>query len=113
MNYQESLKLIEIEKQFLNTKDLKPFIKKGKSIYNIMEDIKIIYENEWICEETQHKIFDVMDSYDLEQYLIDRYKIKFNIVEDRRVSWGHSFLFDISQNLCYDVDIDKGEFKWK
>lgn len=83
MTYKESLEWQAKEKAFLDTKDLRPFITKDKSIYDIMEEIEDAFENEY-QEETF--IFNCMDHYDVIKYLQTRYNdVKFYTYEDERV----------------------------
>ena len=73
----------EKEKAFLNTKDLQPFIKKDKSIYDIMSDIENAFEEEYKLEDC---LFNFMDSYDVIDYLQKRYEdIRFYTYEEQRV----------------------------
>ena len=73
----------EKEKAFLDTKDLQPFIKKDKSIYDIMSDIEDAFEEEYELEDC---LFNFMDSYDVIDYLQGRYEnIKFYTYEEQRV----------------------------
>lgn len=44
MTYKETLEWQAKEKAFLDTKDLRPFIQKDKSIYDIMNDIEDAFE---------------------------------------------------------------------
>ena len=73
----------EKEKAFLDTKDLQPFIKKDKSIYNIMSDIEDAFEEEYKLEDC---LFNFMDSYDVIDYLQKRYEnVRFYTYEEQRV----------------------------
>lgn len=73
----------EKEKAFLDTKDLQPFIKKDKSIYDIMSDIEDAFEEEYKLEDC---LFNFMDSYDVINYLQERYEnIRFYTYEEQRV----------------------------
>jgi DNA-binding transcriptional regulator GbsR (MarR family) len=73
----------EKEKAFLDTKDLQPFIKKDKSIYDIISDIEDAFEKEYKLEDC---LFNFMDSYDVIDYLQKRYKdIRFYTYEEQRV----------------------------
>ena len=73
----------EKEKAFLDTKDLQPFIKKDKSIYDIMSDIENAFEKEYKLEDC---LFNFMDSYDVIDYLQKRYEnIRFYTYEEQRV----------------------------
>lgn len=83
MNWQECLIKQKQEKAFLDTKDLKPFLEKDKSIYDIMEEIEDKYSNEYTEEDF---IFNCMDHNDFIEYLRERYKdIKFYEYTDWRV----------------------------
>lgn len=83
MTYKESLEWQAKEKAFLDTKDLKPFITKDKSIYDIMEEIEDAFENEY---QEEAFIFNCMDHYDVIKYLQTRYNnVKFYTYEDERV----------------------------
>lgn len=73
----------EKEKAFLDTKDLQPFIKKDKSIYDIMSDIEDAFEEEYELEDC---LFNFMDPYDVINYLQERYEnIRFYTYEEQRV----------------------------
>lgn len=83
MTLAESLEWQAKEKAFLDTKDLKPFITKDKSIYDIMEDIEDAFQDEY---QDEVFIFNCMDHYDVIQYLQNRYNdVKFYTYEDERV----------------------------
>ena len=83
MTYKESLEWQAKEKAFLDTKDLRPFITKDKSIYDIMEEIEDAFENEY---QEEAFIFNCMDHYDVIKYLQARYNdVKFYTYEDERV----------------------------
>lgn len=83
MTLKECLEWQAKEKAFLDTKDLKPFITKDKSIYDIMEDIEDAFQDEY---QEEVFIFNCMDRYDVIQYLQNRYDdIKFYTYEDERV----------------------------
>ena len=45
MTYQESLEWQRKEKNFLNTKDLKPFFNSDKSIHKIMNEIEEAFDD--------------------------------------------------------------------
>lgn len=73
----------EKEKAFLDTKDLQPFIKKDKSIYDIISDIEDAFEEEYKLEDC---LFNFMDPYDVINYLQERYEnIRFYTYEEQRV----------------------------
>lgn len=83
MTYKESLEWQVKEKAFLDTKDLKPFIFKDKSIYDIMEEIEDAFGNEYQEEDC---IFNWMDHFDVIEYLQKRYNdVRFYTYEDERV----------------------------
>ncbi len=83
MTWKESLEWQAKEKAFLDTKDLKPFLTKDKSIYDIMEEIEDTFNKEYLEEPF---IFNCMDHHDVIDYLQNRYKdIKFYTYEDERV----------------------------
>ena len=83
MTWKECLEWQAKEKAFLDTKDLKPFITKDKSIYDIMEDIEDAFQDEY---QEEVFIFNCMDRYDVIQYLQNRYDdVKFYTYEDERV----------------------------
>ena len=83
MTWKECLEWQAKEKAFLDTKDLKPFITKDKSIYDIMEDIEDAFQDEY---QEEGFIFNCMDHYDTIQYLQNRYNyVKFYTYEDERV----------------------------
>lgn len=83
MSWKECLEWQAKEKTFLDTKDLKPFIKKDKSIYDIMSDIEDAFEEEYKLEEY---LFNHMDHHDVVDYLQKRYNdVRFYTYEDERV----------------------------
>lgn len=83
MTWKESLEWQTKEKAFLDTKDLKPFLTKDKSIYDIMDEIEDTFNKEYLEESF---IFNCMDHHDVIDYLQNRYKdIKFYTYEDERV----------------------------
>lgn len=83
MTLAESLEWQAKEKAFLDTKDLKPFITKDKSIYDIMDDIEDAFQDEY---QEEVFIFNCMDRYDVIEYLQNRYDdVKFYTYEDERV----------------------------
>lgn len=83
MTWKECLEWQAKEKAFLDTKDLKPFIKKNKSIYDIMSDIEDTFEEEYELEEC---LFNHMDHRDVVDYLQKRYNdVRFFTYEDVRV----------------------------
>lgn len=83
ISYKESLEWIKKEQQFLDTKDLKPFFIKDKSIYDIMEEIEDSFGKEYKLEEY---IFNNMGHHEFIDYLLNRYTdIKFYTYEDIRV----------------------------
>lgn len=82
MTWRESLKWQAKEKAYLDTLDLKPFIKKDKSIYDIMSEIEDKY-NDGYTEESD--MFNYLDHWDVINYLRNRYKINFYTYEDQRV----------------------------
>lgn len=74
MTWKECLEWQTKEKAFLDTKDLKPFLKSGKGISQIMNDIEDAFDD--YTEETF--IFNCMDSNEFMDYIKDRYPdIKF------------------------------------
>lgn len=83
MTWKECLEWQAKEKAFLDTKDLKPFIKKNKSIYDIMSDIEDTFEEEYELEEC---LFNHMGHRDVVDYLQKRYNdVRFFTYEDARV----------------------------
>lgn len=83
MTWKECLEWQAKEKAFLDTKDLKPFIKKNKSIYDIMSDIEDTFEEEYELEEC---LFNHMGHRDMVDYLQKRYNdVRFFTYEDARV----------------------------
>jgi hypothetical protein len=83
MTWKESLEWQTKEKAFLDTKDLKPFLTKDKSIYDIIDEIEDTFNEEYLEEPF---IFNCMDHHDVIDYLQNRYKdIKFYTYEDERV----------------------------
>lgn len=74
MTYEEHLASIKKDREFLDTKDLKPFIQKNKSIYDIIENI----------EKTFNFSF-YMDSWELIEYLGEKYNTKFYAYQEQRV----------------------------
>jgi hypothetical protein len=82
MSYKESLEWEVKETAFLDTKDLKPFLEKDKSIYDIMDDIEDAFGDEYTEEVF---IFNCMGHDEFIKYLKNRYPdIHFyNYSEDR------------------------------
>lgn len=69
MTWKESLEWQAKEKAFLDTKDLKSFLEKDKSIYKIMDEIEEAFDD--YTKETF--IFNCMDHSEFIEYLEDRY----------------------------------------
>jgi hypothetical protein len=70
MDWKESLEFYGKEIEFLDTIDLKPFLKKDKSVLDIMDEIENKYGKQYTLEEC---IFNCMSQYDFMEYLNDRY----------------------------------------
>lgn len=82
MSWKECLEWQAKEKAYLDTKDLRPFIEKDKSIYEIMGEIEDAFDD--YTEETF--IFNCMNHYEFIAYLQNRYEdVKFYTYEDERV----------------------------
>lgn len=58
MSWKECLEWQAKEKAYLDTKDLKPFIEKDKSVYDIMEEIEDTFND----YEEEPFIFNLMSS---------------------------------------------------
>ena len=74
ISFKESLQWQNKEKAFLDTLDLTKFIKSGKAIYEIMDEIEDKYGEQY-TEECF--IFNNMDCYDFMKYLKEKYKVNF------------------------------------
>jgi hypothetical protein len=70
MSWKESLEWQAKEKAFLDTKDLKPFLKKDRGIYDIIDAIEDTFGKDYTEESF---IFNCMDSNEFIEYLEDRY----------------------------------------
>ena len=82
MSWKECLEWQAKEKAYLDTKNLKPFIEKDKSVYDIMEEIEDTFND----YEEEHFIFNCMDHNEFIEYLQNRYEdVKFYTYEDERV----------------------------
>lgn len=82
MSWKECLEWQAKEKTYLDTKDLKPFIEKDKSVYDIMEEIEDTFND----YEEEPFIFNCMDHNEFIEYLQNRYEdVKFYTYEDERV----------------------------
>ena len=82
MSWKEWLEWQAKEKAYLDTKDLKPFIEKDKSVYDIMEEIEDTFND----YEEEPFIFNCMDHNEFIEYLQNRYEdVKFYTYEDERV----------------------------
>lgn len=82
MSWKECLEWQAKEKAYLDTKDLKPFIEKDKSVYDIMEEIEDTFND----YEEEPFIFNCMDHNEFIEYLQNRYEdVKFYTYEDERV----------------------------
>ena len=71
MVYKKSIFCQTKAKNILNTLDLTEFIKLGKTVYDIKNEIKNKYRNQY------NFIFEYMDDYDFMKYLKEKYKINF------------------------------------
>lgn len=69
MTWKESLEWQAKEKAFLDTKDLRPFLEKDKSIHKIMDEIEEAFDD----YEEEVFIFNCMDHSEFIEYLEDRY----------------------------------------
>ena len=82
MSWKECLEWQAKERAYLDTKDLKPFIEKDKSVYDIMEEIEDTFND----YEEEPFIFNCMDHNEFIEYLQNRYEdVKFYTYEDERV----------------------------
>lgn len=82
MSWKECLKWQAKERAYLDTKDLKPFIEKDKSVYDIMEEIEDTFDD----YKEEPFIFNCMDHNEFIEYLQNRYEdVKFYTYEDERV----------------------------
>lgn len=83
IGWKECLKRQEQECNFLNTLDLKPFLKNDESVYDIMEKIEDKYGDQYTEEPF---IFNCMDHNEFIDYIQKRYKdIHFYEYTDWRV----------------------------
>lgn len=74
MTYEDSKKLQEQEFKFLDTKDLKPLLTKGRTITDIADDISRLYDSEY---EEEDFVLNVIDMCELAEYLSNRYGVQF------------------------------------
>lgn len=82
MSWKECLEWQAKEKAYLDTKDLKPFIEKDKSVYDIMEETEDTFND----YEEEPFIFNCMDHNEFIEYLQNRYEdVKFYTYENERV----------------------------
>lgn len=70
MTWKECLEWIKKEQEFLDTINLKPFIKKDKNISDIMEEIEEQYGEQYTLEPF---IFNCMNKDEFIDYLKERY----------------------------------------
>jgi len=83
INWKECLEKQKQECKFLDTLDLKPFLKSDKSVYDIIEEIEKQYGENYILEPF---IFSYMDHNDFIDYIQKKYTdIKFYEYTDWRV----------------------------
>lgn len=84
MNWKECLEKQKQECKFLDTLDLKPFLEKDKSVYDVMEEIEDKYGDQYTEESF---IFNCMDHNDFIDYIQERYNkdIRFYEYTDWRV----------------------------
>ena len=76
MVYKKSVFCQTKAKNILNTLDLTEFIKSGKTTYDIINEIKNKYGNQY------NFIFEYyMDDYDFMKYLKEKYKINFKEIK--------------------------------
>lgn len=82
MNWKESLEWQAKEKAFLNTKDLRPFLSKDKSVGQIMDDIEDAFDD----YKEEVFIFNCMDHNEFMDYLKERYPdVKFYEFSEYRI----------------------------
>lgn len=74
MKYNEMLK--ENEK-FLDTLDLGEFVREGRLVRDIMDEIEEKYKDAELPECLEGCIFNMMDEYDVTVYLSKRYGISY------------------------------------
>lgn len=74
MTYKESKKLQAQEFKFLDSKDLAPLLCKGRTIDEIADAISRLYDDEYNEEEF---VLNVIDNYELAEYLENKYGVKF------------------------------------
>lgn len=74
MTLEESKKLQEKEFKFLDTKDLRSLLNKGRTITDIADTISRLYYSEYKDEEF---VLNVIDTNELAKYLEKRYNVKF------------------------------------
>lgn len=87
MTFEESKKLQEQEFKFLDTKDLKPLLNRNRTIDDIAYNISILYGNEYEGEEF---ILNVIDTYELAEYLEKRYGVRFMEITELVLVSGYS-----------------------
>lgn len=74
MTYEESKKLQKQEFKFLDSKDLAPLLHKGRTIADIADAISRLYDDEYTEEDF---VLNVIDNYELAEYLENKYGVKF------------------------------------
>lgn len=77
MTYFDSL---EINKKYLDTKDLKPYLSTDKSVNQIWDEIEnaFWYDDDNMPKELDGFPLNCMDELDLAYYLAERYDMKIN-----------------------------------
>ena len=77
MNRSEWEILEKQEYAFLDTKDLLPFITKGKAVHDVMDEIEDKYEKEYLASHPNDQcLFNVIGDYEFADYIDARYKIR-------------------------------------
>lgn len=74
MTHEESLKWQTKEKAFLDTLDLKPYLKPHTDIATIMDKIQDIFGHKYKEEKF---VFNCMDQFEFMDYLRQKYDISF------------------------------------
>jgi len=70
-------KIAQQEYEFLDSKDLLPYINKDKDIYDIVCDIENAFEDEYLSKhENDECLFNMISSDEFVNYICNRYKLK-------------------------------------
>ncbi len=65
----------EVKFEWLNTKDLMPYIKKSNRVLDIIDKIEKNLSSEYYEQTGLEEIFDIIDEWEFTQYLCNRYNL--------------------------------------